>query len=851
MRTLVLITLSLLCAAARPTSADEFASAWDQQVDRVWLGKDYWANPMEDWRIKDGRIESVRNGHDRNVHLLTGQLSDQPGQLKMEVTCGLQSGSQSEGSVGFEIGITNELDDYRSNLLIGAGIKVGIASDGFLFIHAGPNAKDQFQVELNHDDFSFAAAPLKLELTCEAEETGCHIELTVMNAETGANVGSIAAELPGRQVAGNIALVSNFELLGRKRGQPRDSSPAKCLFWFSEWRLAGTKLVMDESHAFGPILYAMHSLSRNVMKMTAQMPPLGKDESNEVHLQIRPDDSNDWIRVATSKIDSLSCTATFRVKSWDSSRDIRYRLVYQSDSRDSTSRTDTFEGTVRHDPVDKETIVVAGFTGNQATAFPNKLLASNVAKHDPDMLLFTGDQIYEGVGGYGIHREDVPLAVLNYLRKIYLWGWAFRDVMRDRVSLVLPDDHDVYQGNIWGNGGNAVPSMAEHAQGGYAMHADFVNAVQRTQASHHPDPYDDNPVEQGITVYYGDMLYGRISFAVIEDRKFKSGPEGNVNSWKGRPDHVVDTELDTSELDKPGLQLLGERQLKFLDHWAQDWTGADLKVVCSQTIFCNLANYHGGNQMYLVADLDSNGWPQTGRNEALKALRRGFAFHYAGDQHLPSIVLHGVDAWGDAGYSFCVPSIAAGYPRSWRPDDEGRPVANRIDGLANTGDYRDGLGNLVTVHAVGNPARVNRKGILNTLHDKSSGYGLIRLNKTDRTITMECWRLIFDADHPQPSDQFPGWPKTIDYLDNYGKAPVAFLPTLEIKGQPNTVVQVVEKGSNEIVYTLRIRGNRFRPKVFSEGEFVVRVGDAQTGPVRELDVRSVAPGDDALIQVEF
>ena len=102
------------------------------------------------------------------------------------------------------------------------------------------------------------------------------------------------------------------------------------------------------------------------------------------------------------------------------------------------------------------------------------------------------------------------------------------------------------------------------------MHPDFVNAVQRTQTAHHPAPFDPTPVEQGIGVYYGDMVYGRIGFAVLEDRKFKSGPEGKVNSWKGRPDHIRDPKFDTKSIDKDGLVLLGERQLKFLRHFAGD-----------------------------------------------------------------------------------------------------------------------------------------------------------------------------------------------------------------------------------------------------------------------------------------
>src|SRR5438552_18628870 len=36
-----------------------FASRWEQCHDRVWLGPEYWANPLQDWRLAGGRIECV------------------------------------------------------------------------------------------------------------------------------------------------------------------------------------------------------------------------------------------------------------------------------------------------------------------------------------------------------------------------------------------------------------------------------------------------------------------------------------------------------------------------------------------------------------------------------------------------------------------------------------------------------------------------------------------------------------------------------------------------------------------------------------------------------------------------
>ncbi|MEW4530454.1 alkaline phosphatase D family protein [Maioricimonas sp. JC845] len=852
--------LSAVCCSA--AVADEFRSRWDDQYDRIWLGPEYWANPMEDWRLEDGRIECTRPAAGRSVHLLTHQLGQQQGDLETSVLVGRMDGDDERGAAGFEIGIRSELGDYRSSLIRGRGQVFVVTTDGALQTPAGRTEVDGLADALTD------GVLLRLSVSPDGAD-GYVATLVAEDSATGESLGRATAKLEAAALVGNIALACNPSARGRA-GRGRGAR-----FWFDDWNLSGSKVVARPEQRFGPILYAMHTLSRGVMKMTAQMPPLGTGDSQAVVLEVPASvaktilrvpgvdatvteaDGQRWAPIARSTIDPYSRTAHFRIPDWPDTQDVPYRLVYRGRMKSGESEPDVYPGMVRRDPVDKRVITVAGFTGHKDTAFPNELLVSNVLKHNPDVLLFTGDQIYEDAGGFGIIREPAEVAVVNYLRKIYLWGWSFRDVLRDRPSIVLPDDHDVYQGNIWGEGGLPVPGgVRDHDRGGFVEPPEFVNAVFRTQAGHHPDLFDPTPMLQGIDVFYGDMLYGRISFAILEDRYFKSGPAGKVNSWPGRADHVRDAEFDTSTLDKEGLVLLGERQLEFLDAWAADWIGADMKCVCSQTIFSNLANYHGPKQEFIFADLDSNGWPQGGRNRALEAMRRGFAFHYAGDQHLASIVQNGIDEWRDAGWSFCVPSTAAGYPRSWRPDAEGRPVRNRPEaGLPNTGDYRDGLGNLVSVYAVGNPAEMNRKPVLELLHDKASGYGLVHFDKQQRTITMECFRLLFDAANARPEDQFPGWPRTIHMYDNYGRNAVAWLPTIEVSGAQNPIVQVVEESTGDVVYTVRIQGTRFRPKVFADGTYTVRVwhdaGESVQAKSRE-GIRSVGDAEsEATLEVSF
>ena len=112
--------------------------------------------------------------------------------------------------------------------------------------------------------------------------------------------------------------------------------------------------------------------------------------------------------------------------------------------------------------------------------------------------------------------------------------------MRDRPTLCIPDDHDVFQGNIWGEGGKSMGTGRDTStRGGYREPARMVNVVHRTNASHHPGPFDPAPVEQDISVYYGDMVYGGVGFAILGDRQFKSSPE-RVDTGSGRADHVLD-----------------------------------------------------------------------------------------------------------------------------------------------------------------------------------------------------------------------------------------------------------------------------------------------------------------------
>ena len=70
------------------------------------------------------------------------------------------------------------------------------------------------------------------------------------------------------------------------------------------------------------------------------------------------------------------------------------------------------------------------------------------------------------------------------------------------------------------------------------------------------------------------------------------------------------------------------------------------------------------------ADLDSNGWPQTGRKKALRAIQKAGAIHIGGDQHISTVLQHGIDEYRDGPWAFIVPaSVNTIYKRWWWPLD--------------------------------------------------------------------------------------------------------------------------------------------------------------------------------------
>jgi hypothetical protein len=861
----------------------QFASDWHRDFDKTWLGPDYHANRWQDWCIRDGRVECIETGKRlpmRTVQVLTSVLEPEDGSIDLLVRTGPIDWSSEPGVNswgGLSIGAGGPDIDHRRTALVhhmpapDGGIMVVVDGDGMVEIRDNEQSVGKTPTWSISRDVTAEQLPslssersgegarigrdgveLRVRITMNGEG-GCTVSASVMDAEGTVELSrAIADGLPISKVQGGFGIVSHHGPSGSDKG-----------WWFANLAARGAGVKETSGRDFGPIIGTLHAIEDRIMKMTAQFPPLGKDDEWTTSLQVQDEPGAFWRTVDTAEIDPDSRTATFRVEEWPIDRDIPYRVVHSVPRSDGTRSGHEFPGVIPAEPPASKPLVLGSLTCHKTYTgglqwngdglwFPHEELVSAVAGHDPDLLYFSGDQIYEGdLTPAGQRNEDA--VILDYLWKYTHWIWAFRDLTRDRPTIVIPDDHDVYHGNIWGAGGRRArkqDGMTVQDSGGYRHAPRMVNAVHRTQTAHLPDPVDPEPAGEGYSVYFTEMNFGGVSFAILSDRQFKESPTVAVPNGKVKNGWFTAEGFDPAvDGDAPDAPLLGERQERFLASWVDNWEHDTwAKVLLTQTPFACVQTLPrgrtGGGQPGLTVfeigdyaeddvpcqDADSNGWPQSGRNRALDILQPAQVLHLCGDQHLAFVAQYGVDEHRDGGVVFCTPAIANTWPRRWMPRTDGEPRP--------FGDHFDGFGNRVSVDAVANP---HRRGVSPVaLHDRSPGFGIVRLDPQGGGFELEAWPRSAGLD--ASIGQYEGWPISFKLSDLTGGGWEFELPIDASGGVPGARFEVRSLQPELMVRTGRQQvGQEGYWRVPAAGRYTVTWFDPDGTPLSEatLDARPI------------
>ena len=755
-----------------------FESRWAQTPQRVWVGAEYWANRLQDWRIHEGRLECVDNSRPlRTVHVLTRYLNRKDGSFSMSLQTGAlsESARRTDAWAGFLLGAGSLEDDYRMRALIHqahgrqGGLIAGINGKGEITVIDNERGRKQLSMERDRTFYppGIPESGVNLHLLALPSEEGYRLTLWARNHKTGETIDSayIGGIRRGR-LQGNLALAAHIE----------DTSH-QTSFWFKKWKMQGTKIQKNDDRRFGPVLGAHYTISRNTLRMTAQMPPLSKDHLKKVKLEIREKGTDTWQIADRAGIQTPGWMATFQMKDWNSQKAWDYRLSYPLKE---SSQLHHLKGTIQKEP-DQGKITVAGmshiqskrepigkrcyFTGDSIW-YPHTPAIENIQKQQPDILAYTGNQAYRNLPTT-LKSDSSDEVYLDYLYKWYLFCWSHGTLTRNTPSIILPGPRDLYR----------KPSNP--------MPAPFINMVQKSQTGHLPAPYDPSPNHQGIPAFYTDLQYGGLDLAIVETNKFTKkdskptpGPQGASSQTRGA---------------------LGPRQLNFLRNWTNNWTGAHVKAVVSHSSIRNSR---------IPPDSPGEGSASCGKTpafseqekqpgpeweQALEIIRKGHALMITSGRSAPYGFHHGIDQKGDAGYEFGLPSFSPPMDASFQQTGEKNfPV---------------------------------------------TGYGIIHFDLTRQKIEFSAWAGRTDPGEGKP---YRGWPVSLGVEDNYLKNPVGFLPEIITRGlNHNPVYKVYHDNAPELIYAKRAKDSLFRPAVYDESVYTLVVGSPEENKTDTL--RNLVP----------
>lgn len=231
----LLVLFSIIWFSCDINEGNEMFESDFEGIDTpTFVGSEYRPNSINDWQVSDSRMECLVSDENRNLKLLTRELGSQSGTLEMTVRVGFFNQTLSNRNnnwAGFSIGSKGEFLNYGNRAKLYNGIKIGVCTNGALFIgEPSPNHKNEEVVNALHKglDLKIVVTPIKNHYT---------IDFSTFDIATGKVLASISKKYVTKDcLTGDLTLVSNFE--SKKSGKENNVKSV----WFEDWIIEGTKL---------------------------------------------------------------------------------------------------------------------------------------------------------------------------------------------------------------------------------------------------------------------------------------------------------------------------------------------------------------------------------------------------------------------------------------------------------------------------------------------------------------------------------------------------------------------------------------------------------------------------------
>ncbi len=247
----------------------------------------------------------------------------------------------------------------------------------------------------------------------------------------------------------------------------------------------------------------------------------------------------------------------------------------------------------------------------------------------------------------------------------------------------------------------------------------------------------------------------------------------------------------------------GDEQL--LSNWAHNWNSKIVfKVALVQNLFNKMHEIANNERSNISTKIKDN------RNNTLKLFRENFIFSIALNEDIGALIHNGIDEWKDCGVSFAIPQIDSDTLFQWAPSYK---ISNdgKVPAIGATGNFLDVNKDRFSLLHISKSISLINKNIYN------GGYGIVLFNKKHSSIEVLCFSL--------QAKQHLLWSRKIQFSDNYKRKIKGYLPELIFRGIKNPIITIINEANNKIVYTRHIREKPFRPYVFENGKYTIKIGN--------------------------
>lgn len=464
---LMLVVLLSACRSSQPPPI-AYAEIWPTQ-SRRYIGPDYWANDLGDWRVENGQLLCVSAAPERSLHLLTQSVADDSGDLYLSTQVQLLQPQLRAGYFGFQVGTRAAVDDYRATATIGQGIICGLTAQGELFIG------DTAQAD--------AISPLDMRIAWELrlraqpqDGQRYRLSLTAHELNTGRRLEEISRDsLALDDLQGGLALVSSFQ---------ETKAPQQAVLRFDHWQVGGTLLRAHPERAYGPILFTRHSLDQQTLTLAAYLAPVNSQVSRLIRLEI--DRGQGFQLEKESTLDPMSRVARFQLSRWQPEGPTPYRLSCQLNTDTGLTRYALVD-TLLPPPAPAAQQRLAALGLPQTPGYPYPRLMALLTDQSPHWHLGVAPEPPADLPN-SLTDADHP-ALLRHLQQWQELGWMMAPLWQKRPSLLtLPFS-------------STPPPISRTLQG----------AVHPLDAQGHPQPF-------------AAWTYGGLSLALLDDAALPGTP---------------------------------------------------------------------------------------------------------------------------------------------------------------------------------------------------------------------------------------------------------------------------------------------------------------------------------------